>query len=170
MYISDQVGPLKVIHAPTDRKKKGTQYLLDAISRLQIEGYEIDLRLIENLKRADAIKQYERADVIVDQLVIGWYGGLGVECMAMGKPIICYIREEDMHFLPNRMADDIPIVNASPFSIYAKLKDLLDNRSQLFSIANASRCYVEMWHDNLKNAASVIDDYNKAISDRATLR
>lgn len=166
VYISNQEGPLRVIHAPTDRKKKGTRYLVEAINRLQREGYEIDLKLIENLKREDATRQYELADVIVDQLVIGWYGGFGMECMAMGKPTICYIRKDDMHFLPNGMADEIPLINASPFSIYERLKDLLENRSQLYDIAHASRRYVETWHDNLKNAASVIDDYNRAISDR----
>ena len=31
---------------------------------------------------------YAQADLVVDQVLIGWYGALAVETMAMGKPVI----------------------------------------------------------------------------------
>ena len=39
-----------------------------------------------------ALKIYEEADIVIDQVLIGWYGGFGVEVMKMGKPLAVYIR------------------------------------------------------------------------------
>ena len=79
-----------VAHAPTNRQIKGTHYLLDAVARLKARGYPIDLLLVENLPHADAL-HYRRADVAVDQLLVGSYGLLAAELMALGVPTAVYL-------------------------------------------------------------------------------
>jgi hypothetical protein len=59
---------------------------------------------------------YEKADLLVDQLLAGWYGGVAVEFMALGKPVVCYLRESDLRFLPEAMRRQIPIIRAESFS------------------------------------------------------
>ena len=43
--------------------------------RLKREGMPIELLLVENVPFAEAQRMYRRADLLVDQLLVGWYGG-----------------------------------------------------------------------------------------------
>ncbi len=152
-----------VIHAPTNRVGKGTRHILEAVNRLKSEGVPFRFTLVEGLPHAEARKIYESADMVVDQLLAGFYGGLAVELMAMGRPVICYLREEDMHFLPAAMWREMPVINASPKNIYEVLKHWLTaGRAKLRRQGELSRRYVERWHDPLKIAARVKADYESA--------
>jgi hypothetical protein len=100
------------------------------------------------------MKLYADADILVDQLLVGWYGGLAVELMALGKPVVAYIREDDMGFIPSAMHADLPVVNATPGSIYNVLRELLTaRRHELGAIGVRSRQYVETWHDPIRVAS-----------------
>jgi glycosyltransferase involved in cell wall biosynthesis len=106
---------------------------------------------------------YKRADLIVDQLLAGWYGGFAVEAMALGKPVVCYIREEDLKFVPARMAEQLPLINARPDSVYSVLKDWLSARKhELSQRGRLSREFVENWHDPELIAHNVSSDYRAA--------
>ena len=156
--------PLTVLHAPSHRGVKGTAYILAAVERLQAEGIPVELLLIENMQHAEARKAYERADVLIDQLLGGWYGGLAVELMALAKPVICYLREGDLGFLPADMRADLPIINATPNTIYEVLKLwVTTRRGELPELGHKSRAYVERWHDPLKIAARLKVDYEMCL-------
>ncbi|MEN6621166.1 MAG: glycosyltransferase family 1 protein, partial [Smithella sp.] len=76
------------------------------------------------------------------------------------KPVICYLNESDMHHLPDGMYNDIPIINATPSSIYEVLKEWLTVRKgNLGDRGRLCRAYVEKWHDPLKIAMKVKSDY-----------
>ena len=149
-----------VLHAPSHRGAKGTSYILDAVGRLKAEGISFEFILVENLPNSEARKLYERADLIIDQLLAGWYGGLAVEAMALGKPVICYLRESDLDFLPDDMRNDLPLINAKPDDIYHVLRQWLVTKSgQLQERGMESREYVERWHDPVRIAQCVKQDY-----------
>jgi glycosyltransferase involved in cell wall biosynthesis len=158
-------GPLKVVHAPSHRGVKGTHYIVDAVSRLKADGIAIELELVENLTWQNARQAYARADVAVDQLLAGWYGGFGVEAMALGKPLVAYLREPDLQFLPGSMRVDLPVINADPRTIHDVLKSLASmERSELVRLGMRGRAYVERWHHPAKIAAALICDYERALS------
>lgn len=149
-----------VVHAPSHRGIKGTRFLLEAVQRLQTEGVRFQFDLVENMPRTAARHIYERADLIVDQLLCGWYGGLAVECMALGKPVVAYIRETDLVFIPPGMRAELPLIQATPQTIYQVLKEwLTEKRHQLHEIGQRSRLFVERWHDPLKIAQILKHDY-----------
>ena len=75
-------------HAPSHRAVKGTNLIIDALNSLKKKGFSFELVLIEGLSNSEARKKYETVDVLVDQLFAGWYGGLAVEAMALGKPVL----------------------------------------------------------------------------------
>lgn len=156
-----------VIHAPSHREVKGTRFLLEAANRVKEEGIDFELVLIEGLSREEARKQYERADLLVDQLLAGWYGGLAVELMALGKPVVAYLREEDLGFIPDEMRSELPIINATPHTIYEVLRYwLTDGRSRLREAGLMSRCYVEKWHDSLKIANLMKTEYELILKEK----
>jgi glycosyltransferase involved in cell wall biosynthesis len=158
-------GVPTVVHAPTHRGAKGTKYILEAVSKLQHEGVGFNFILVEGLPQSEARRLYEHADILVDQLLAGWYGGLAVELMALGKPVICYIREEDLKFIPEQMRRDLPTINATPATIYAVLKEWLTaRRDDLPEVGRLSRTFVENWHNPLNIAASLKTEYEAILA------
>ncbi len=149
VYNQNENRPLRVGHAPSNRLVKGTDFLIEAVERLRCDGYNIDFVLIEGLANKEAKKIYATLDVLVDQLLAGWYGGLAVEAMALGKPVIAYIRNDDLKHIPEQMKNDLPIINANISTIYEILKNIiLMPRGELLKLAHKSRAYVENWHDS----------------------
>jgi hypothetical protein len=149
-----------VLHAPSHRGAKGTGIVIETMGRLKAEGMEFEFRLVEGLKHWEARRVYAEADILVDQLLAGFYGSLAVELMALGKPVVCYLRDGDMKFLPAGMRADLPIINASPESLTDVMRDLLGaGRHRLTEIGVRSRSFVERWHDPIKIARDVASDY-----------
>lgn len=145
-----------VVHAPTHRKVKGSELVIAAAEQLWREGEKFELVLVENMSNLDARCAYERADFVVDQLFAGWYGGFAVEVMALGKPVLAYLREEDFGFLPEGMAADLPVVPIRPDNVKHVLREWLHApRERLIAVGRSGRAYVEKWHDPLKVAASL---------------
>lgn len=158
-----QERPL-VVHAPSHRGVKGTRFILETVERLRIEGLEFDFELVENVDRNDARRLYERADVLVDQLLLGWYGGLAVELMALGKPVVCFVRDDDLRFVPPAMRAELPVVRATAATLDGVLRDLLCGpRRDLVELGRRSRAYVEHWHDPRAVAAETKAAYEAAL-------
>ncbi|TWC53427.1 glycosyltransferase involved in cell wall biosynthesis [Pseudomonas sp. SJZ080] len=162
-YTQDQNRPLRIVHAPSNRKVKGSDLILSALESLRAQGFEFELLLVEGMSNAEARAVYESADVLVDQLFAGWYGGLAVELMALGKPVLVYIRDEDLGFIPPEMKADLPFLQITPFTVEEALRDLLlMPRESLVALGKSSRAFVERWHDPLKIARDIKEDYEKA--------
>jgi hypothetical protein len=154
-----------VIHAPSHQGAKGTKYVLEAVSRLQAEKIPFQFKMVESLSNTEAREIYEQADLLIDQVLAGWYGGISIELMALGKPVICYIRQDDLKFIPKKMSEDLPIINAQPETLYQVLKEYLTTRRmQLPRIGRKGRAYVENWHNPLKIAACLKNDYEEILS------
>lgn len=140
--------PLRIGHAPTHRGVKGTEYFLASLERLRNEGYRFELILIEKVSHEEAKTIYRTLDVVLDQLFVGWYGGLAVEAMALGKPVVAYIRDDDLVHIPREMREELPILRASPRTLDADLREVLTkSHKDLVDIGRRSRSYVERWHD-----------------------
>jgi hypothetical protein len=156
--------PLRIGHAPSHRGVKGTDLIIAAVGRLQAVGYKFEFVLIEGLSNLEAKERYKSIDVVVDQLFAGWYGGLAVECMALGKPVLAYIREDDLVFIPEQMRDDLPILNVTPDTIEQGLMQILEMpREELYRLAKRCRGYVEKWHDPIAIAQRIKHDIVEAM-------
>jgi glycosyltransferase involved in cell wall biosynthesis len=143
-----------VVHAPTRRELKGTRFVIDAIKNLRARGIGIELVLVENLSRTEAIEIYRQADIVIDQLLIGWYGMLAVEAMALNKPTIAYIREDLREY-----AADLPVVSATPTTIESALENLAKDPPLRERLGDAGRDYVERVHEAKKIANQIIEFY-----------
>ena len=149
----------RIGHAPTNKDYKGTQRIEQALDNLRIEGYQFEYERIEGLRNNEAIEKYKYFDLFIDQILAGWYGGVSVELMAMGIPVIAYIRYEDLKCLPEQMITDIPVFNANPETIHQVVKEILDGKHDLEKKSRSSRNYIIKWHDPNKIAQHVIKDY-----------
>ena len=134
--------PVRIVHAPNHRHFKGTQHLLDAVERLKQSGMAIELVLVEKLPNDLALEVYRSADLVFDQCVAGYHGYFALEAMAMGKPVLAFIRRPDDYLLA---ADECPLVNTSPQTLFDDLQRLADDRAELASIGRQGREYIECY-------------------------
>jgi glycosyltransferase involved in cell wall biosynthesis len=161
-FTQTQDRPIRIGHAPSNRKGKGTDFVIKALEELQAEGYQFEFVLIEGVANAEAKKIYQDIDVLVDQLFFGWYGGLAVEAMALGKPVLVYLREEDLDYIPIEMKQELPFINVHAGSIKAGLKSVLEMpREELLELGKRSRDFVLKWHDPIAIAQRLVEDYKK---------
>lgn len=164
-YPHEHGGPLRILHAPSNRMVKGTDLLLSALEELKAQGYLFELLLVEGMSNAQAREIYTTADILVDQLFAGWYGGLAVELMALGKPVLAYIRNQDLGFIDPQMRKDLPIVQTTPDSVLEVLRRILEMpRPELVALGRRSRAFVERWHDPMSIAAMIKRDYELALA------
>jgi len=161
-YTQAERERLVFAHAPSNRAVKGTDLILAAFEELAREGYQFDVDLIEGVDNAEALRRYREADVVIDQLYAGWYGGVALEAMALGKPVVAYLRESDFSHLPVEMVDDLPILTASPTTITDTLRAILEMpRRDLVRRARESRAFAERWHDPMVISSRIVADYRQ---------
>lgn len=147
---------VRIAHSSNHRNIKGTKYIIAACERLLSTGYTVDLDIIERVSREEVKRRFAEADIIVEQLIIGIYGMSAVEAMALGKPVVSYIRD-DVSML--KMWHDCPVVNANPDTLYDRLVELVSTDPQkLLKLGSMGRRYVEQEH-SIK-AWSKINDGN----------
>ena len=80
-----------------------------------------------------------KRDVVADQFVSGFHGYTALEAMALGRPVLCFLRGPQMMIEPA----SCPIINTSPDAIYGVLRDCLNGSIDLPTIGVLSRGYVE---------------------------
>jgi hypothetical protein len=151
-------GTIRVVHAPSDPSTKGTRYILAAMDELR-RHYPMELTLIQGMTHEAAMAAYAHADLVVDQVLYGWYGGLAVETMALGKPTACYLRQADATFVPSAMLKDLPVYDVRPTNLIEDLASVLERRGEWQERSLASRHYVERWHDPVTIARAMLECY-----------
>jgi len=142
----------RILHAPSLAGIKGTNAILAALESLA-KRHAFELVLVQNQTHEEAMAIYQTADIAIDQIFAGWYGGLSVELMAMGIPVMSYLREDDFVHAPAAMIRDLPVINIRPDSLERDIEAFLMRRSEWADIGRASRSFVEKWHDPMKIAA-----------------
>ncbi len=144
-----------VVHAPSSRRRKGTDHVLAACAEL-----DVDLRIVEGLHHEEALGHYRDADIVVDQLNAGWYGLFAIECMALGKPVVTFLHDEAVRRTEEAYDVRVPIVNATAGTLPDRLAELValgaDGREE---VGRASRAYVEQVHDLERVTDRLVDLY-----------
>jgi len=160
-----QERPMRIVHAPSDRRTKGTRFVEAAIAGLQGRGLPISLQLVEGMSHQQALQAYRQADVLVDQLLTGWYGGLAVECMAMGIPALAYLDAADIARVPGPMAEAIPVLDIRPEDASEAIERAMGRLERDGGEwSRRSRAYVERFHDPIAVATSLVPVYEAAIA------
>jgi hypothetical protein len=148
------VRPL-VVHAPSNRDVKGSEFIVRAVEILKEENRDFDFVLIENMPNSEALDHYRRADIIIDQLMIGWYGVLAMEGMALGKAVVAYISPDLIGHFGGRM----PLLNANPDTITSVLRDAVGDAEMRREFGRRGRAFVEEVHDSCAVARAAVQMY-----------
>ncbi|MFU8844231.1 MAG: glycosyltransferase [Bacteroidales bacterium] len=136
---------IAILHAPTNRDFKGTIYIQQAIEELNKAGYNIEFHLIEGVTHIELFKEYQKCDIFIDQISIGWYGTAALEAMAVGRPTCAFIDERYFQYID--YAEEIPVVNITKENVSNKLIKLIESCEELPALGRRSRQFVEKYHD-----------------------
>jgi glycosyltransferase involved in cell wall biosynthesis len=148
-------GRVLAVHAPSNRRKKGTDLIIAACEEV---GVELDI--VEGVKHDDAVARFARADLILDQLNAGWYGLFAIESMALAKPVLAFLNEDAVERTENAFKTKVPVVNVTKETLATRLRELVDaGPDERRRIGEASRTYVESVHDPDRIADQLIEIY-----------
>lgn len=141
--------PLRIAHAPNHTHFKGTRYLEQAIENLEARGFEIELVRVNGVPNERVLELFAGADLVADQFVGGMYGYTALEAMALGKPVLSYVRAPELVAGVSRC----PIINCQPETLEAVLEWCCDRPDQLAAIGQQGRIYVKAEHSTRAVAA-----------------
>ena len=150
---SDSARPL-VVHAPSSRARKGTEFVIAACEQLPVE-----LDIVEGVPHDEARERYARADIVVDQLNAGWHGIFALEAMALGKPVLSYLKPDVVAQAEAHYGTKVPIVPTTKETLVDDLRRLVESPAERRRIGAASRTYVEHVHDIERIADRLLDVY-----------
>lgn len=159
-----QTQNLRILHSFSSngrdykgRNIKGSPYVKAAVDRLIDEGHNVELLYVTDVASRDMRYYQAQADIVVEQLIIGWWGSTGVETMALGKPVVCYLRPawKDFFFSVFPDYEELPIIEADTESIYTVLKELVIDEDLRRRAGQASRGFALKHFDPSRNAADL---------------
>jgi hypothetical protein len=152
---------LLVAHAPTNRAVKGTRFLIEAVQSL---SNKVELDLIEDASHEETLNRLARADLVVDQMVLGWYGTTAVEAMALGRPVVASILEEYLDCVPSELLRDLPILRSSRHELADTLRRCLHDRAELQERAAAGPAFARSWHTPARVAEQTRAVYDRLLA------
>lgn len=80
---------VRVVHAPSNPRAKGTQEILKAIDWVRAQGIEIELVLLIGKPHSEVVSELRRCDFVVDQIYSDVpMAGLAAEAAWLGRPTI----------------------------------------------------------------------------------
>jgi hypothetical protein len=156
---------LKIFHAPNHKMIKGSRHILKAINELKNEGYNIELIFKERCANSEIKKLMQQADLVIDQLIIGWYAQFAIEAMSMEIPVMVFLRQDLVELYEESgllIEKELPFIRADFNTIKQKIKWCCENREILIEKGKESRKYVLEKH-SLEYIGSIFDKINKEI-------
>lgn len=162
---ADAGAPLRILHAPNHRAVKGTEHFVRAVDELRAEGIAVELVLLEGVPNHQVRAAMAEADVIADQLVVGWYAMFALEGMAMGRPVLCHLRRDLETFYVNAglvEPDEIPIVNVTPSTLKDEIRILACDRAKVLEIGRRGQGFVRRRH-SVEAMAPIFSGVNRHI-------
>ncbi len=151
-----------LIHSPTAKSAKGSNIILPIIEELK-QLYEFEFILLHDVTRETVLDLMQKADIFIDQIILGGYGMAAMEAMSFGKPVMAYILPE---VFEAGLSKECPIVNSNPDNFKEQLIKLLESPQLRNEIGMKSRAFVEKFHDADKIALQLIDIYSKALKEK----
>jgi hypothetical protein len=155
-------GMVKVAHAPTARKIKSTEPFLQAVRQLQLEGYDLELELIEKASWKECLQRKATADIYFDQTILG-YGNNAIEAWGMGIPVIAGASEKTLAEMRRRFSNELPFYQATEATIYDALKALVQSPDLRAEYSERGLFHVQKFHDQRVVVEQLKDVYQRAL-------
>lgn len=137
---------VRIAHAPTNRRIKGTAHFLAVIGRLQARGLPVEAVLIEQQPWRRCLAQKATADIYYDQLELG-YGCNAVEAWGMGMPVVAGSADPVVLALMEERWGRLPFYSTQPPGLEEVLERLVRSAAARAEYAQLGAEHFARWHD-----------------------
>ena len=128
---------------------KSTHVYRPLVDRLKAEGCPVELMFFSRVPNR-LVRYYQaQADIFLDMLTYGFFGATAREAMMLGKPVICFLREEWLASMRREIpgyVEELPVISATPATVEGVLRDLIANPRKRQEIGARSRSFAMKWH------------------------
>jgi hypothetical protein len=167
-YNSNAEKEIVILHSPSNIQVKGTTHIHKVLKKIESESkYKIKLllpaeKMMDNPKiysvgRYELFRLYKESDIVIDQMIIGWYGLQSIEALAAGKQVISYI---DEHLKPY-LFPGCPIEVADINSLEKAILNCIDNiiNEKMVNTQNNIE-WIRKYHTIENNHSALIKAWN----------
>jgi glycosyltransferase involved in cell wall biosynthesis len=151
-----------IVHSPSAKITKGSNIIIAEVEALKSE-LEFDFVLLHNKSREEVLAMMKKADIFIDQIIIGSHGMATLEAFAFGKPVMCYLIPQ---VFERGLPGECPIINTNPDNLREQLVKLITSPQMRYDIGRKSREYVEKYHDAEKISKQLLKTYSEALETR----
>lgn len=143
---------VKILHAPSLRKQKGSDAISQMIEELKEEGYNIKYTEIHGMCNAEVIEQLQLCDFIVDEMYSDVpMAGFSTEAAYCGKPAIIGGYYTNMHKEIN-MKELPPSHYVDPSSIKDAIRKLVEDTQYRLQLGERAKKFITT-HNSIENVA-----------------
>lgn len=153
-----------IIHSPSVKALKGTNFIIPVVEELK-KDYDFEFVLLHDMSREEVLGIMQKADIFLDQIILGSYGMATMEAMSFGKPVMCYIMQE---VFEAGLSTECPIVNTNPDNLQEVLRMLITNPQLRHDIGIKSRAFAEKFHDIDKVSSYLLKIYKTELEKRVS--
>lgn len=149
---------IKIFHAPSQKKVKGTEEIRKILKELQEEGYDFDYVELSGVTHDKIIKEMGNADIVIDQLYADTpLAGFAAEASLNGVPVIVggYYAE---YYSSVSQNPEVPVIFCTPDILKEKIIKLLSDSKLREKIAKE-----ELEHIKKNNDSKIVAKKIKSI-------
>lgn len=146
---------LRLVHAPTSGRIKGTHLIEPVIDRL-VAGGGYEYRRVEGVAPEAMREVYAGADVVLEQFRLGIYSTTAIEAMAAGRVVIAHVADDVRERVLRDTGREVPIVQATPDTLADTLADIRARPDHYRALATRGPAFVEAVHSGPTAAAALL--------------
>jgi glycosyltransferase involved in cell wall biosynthesis len=145
-----------VLHVPSRRGTKGTEFVIAGMQQLAAEGVPVDFRLLEGVSHDEARREIQAADIVVDNVLTGDYEVVSLETMASSRVAVANIQATVAAAYP-----DAPVFSVDPDTFVERMRSLIASTEERRDLAARGRPYVARAHDAPVIAEKLLGFYGR---------
>lgn len=140
---------------------KGSEWIEKEVERL-CSNYSnrVEYVRIGGLSWRACLETLSSCDILIDQVLLGWYGGISVEAALLGTLPLAYIDREILKYVPKDMSMNLPVLGLEDKEdLYSTLVNLIHDADLLTREAERCVTSAKRWHDARKVSREIIERY-----------
>lgn len=140
---SGNKGAVRILHAPSRPRAKGSDYFRQIIDELRLEGYSIELVELVGVPNSVVLHELQLCDFVLDELYSDVpLAMLGTEAALFGKPVIAGGYYAAQYKIDNPDPELPPALYVEPENIKDAVRKLIDGPDYRLSLGKQANEFV----------------------------
>lgn len=150
---------LVILHVPSEPVVKGTAEIERVFKVLQKKYPQHHFKIAAKMSHQALLQEMAKADIVVEQLLMGWYSGQAVEAMMLKKPVMSFLNPSYCELVS--FGREIPIVNTNFWSFKKDLEILINSSLARKTISQQCLEFAKKYHRSDKIADQYLEIYEE---------